>query len=276
MERVPKSLADISGHVPQSNRKCKYAEVTMGKLDGKVAIVTGAGRGIGSHVARKLAAEGAQIVAIYSDSRGGVDALLTEIGSKQNNSYHFQLDLRDTSNIKSLFKRIDEEKGRVDILINCAAISCMGGLSDIVDEDSVLDVLSVNVLAPFYLARESVKRMVNGGRIVNFSSSSVHHTLMNSLGIYAATKSAVESLTNSWSRELAPKGITVNSVVPGPTSPGLMENAGPEATKFFLNHSPAGRIGHADEVASVVEFLCSPEASWVSGTHIMVNGASNC
>jgi 3-oxoacyl-[acyl-carrier protein] reductase len=248
----------------------------MGKLDGKVAIVTGAGRGIGSHVARKLAAEGAQVVAVYSGSRHGVETLITDIASNAKNSYHFQLDLRDTSKIGSLFERIDDDNGRLDILVNCAGVSCAGGLLGKVDENLILDVLNINVLAPFYLAREAAKRMVEGGRIVNFSSSSAHHPLINSLGIYAATKSAVESLTKSWSRELAPKGITVNSVVPGPTSPGMFGNAGPERTEFFLKHSPAGRIGHADEVASVVGFLCSPEASWVSGTSIIVNGASDC
>src|SRR4051794_27471379 len=105
----------------------------MGKLDGKIAIVTGAGRGIGTHVARKLAAQGAQIVAVYAGSRDGAEDLVSEIRPYSAKSYHFCLDLRDVSSVPSLFERIDQDSGKVDILINCAGISCLGGLSDEVD-----------------------------------------------------------------------------------------------------------------------------------------------
>jgi 3-oxoacyl-[acyl-carrier protein] reductase len=131
----------------------------------------------------------------------------------------------------------------------------------------------INVFGPLYIASEAAKRLREGGRIINFSSSLAKYPLAGA-GLYSAAKPAVESFTESWARELGRRDITVNTVIPGATSPGMMDNS-PAHHSFFENSSPFKRVGKAGEIAAAVAFLASPEASWVSGAHILVNGAAN-
>lgn len=116
------------------------------------------------------------------------------------------------------------------------------------------------------------KRLRDGGRVINFSST-IAKFPVGGTGLYGAAKSAIESFTESWAKELGARGITVNAVIPGAISPGMID-ASPQYTEFFVAASPFKRIGHASEIAAVIAFLASPEASWVSGTHIMANGAA--
>ena len=245
----------------------------MTQLTGKVALVTGGGRGIGPVIARRLADEGAQIIVSYANSRAGADKVVSDIKGSGGKASAAQADLRHRSDILRLFEQIDREVDRLDILINCAGISGTSPLLGPVDEEMVETLIGVNLRAPFYLAAEAAKRMPSGGRIVNFSTTVAHFPFAGG-SIYAGAKAAVECFTKVWAKELGAKGITVNTVVPGATSPGMMDNA-PEHRPFFEKASPFGRIGRAEEVAAVVAFLCSPEASWVSGTDIMVNGAGS-
>jgi 3-oxoacyl-[acyl-carrier protein] reductase len=128
------------------------------------------------------------------------------------------------------------------------------------------------MLGPLYIASEAAKRMADNGRIINFSSTAAKYPGSGS-GIYSAAKRAVECFTESWARELGARGITVNTIIPGATSPGMID-AAPQARERFASASPFKRIGTAEEIAAAVAFLASNEASWVTGGHILANGAA--
>ena len=245
----------------------------MRSLAGKVALVTGGGRGIGPVIASRLAADGATVVVSYARSRAGADAVIQSIASAGGRAIGVRADIRDRAEIKRLFLEIDRDPGRIDIVVNCAGLAIPTPLLGEFEEESVDTVLGVNLTGPLYIAAEAAKRMPSGGRIINFASSVVEYPFPNA-SVYCGAKAAVKSFTEVWARELGAKGITVNTVTPGATSPGMIDNS-PNYREFFEKASPFGRVGRAEEIAAVVAFLCSPEASWVSGTHILVNGAAN-
>jgi 3-oxoacyl-[acyl-carrier protein] reductase len=237
-----------------------------------VALVTGGGRGIGRVIALRLAAEGATLIVNYANSRAGAEDVVNSINGQGGKAIAIQADISRRPEVVRMFQQIDRDPGRLDILVNCAGISAVTPLETL--EDGIVEeLLGVNLRGPLYVAGEAAKRLPSGGRIVNFSSSVVQFPFPGS-SVYTGAKAAVRAFTEVWAKELGHKGITVNTVVPGATSPGMMDNA-PEHRTYFENASPFRRIGRSEEVAAVVAFLCSPEASWVSGTHILVNGAAN-
>ncbi|MDE8650882.1 SDR family oxidoreductase [Novosphingobium album (ex Liu et al. 2023)] len=241
-------------------------------LEGKVALVTGAGRGIGREIALRLARDGATVIVHYAQSRAGAEEVVAEIAAMGGTAVAYQADIARREEVKALFARIDAHPGRLDIVVNNAGVSAGGALADVTDED-IAAIFGINVFGPLYVASEAASRLADNGRVVNFSSTVATHPLAGA-GLYSAAKKAVESFTESWARELGARGITVNTVVPGATSPGMADRT-PEYHGYFANASPFKRIGRAEEIVAVVAFLVSPEASWVSGTHILANGAGN-
>ena len=241
-------------------------------LAGKVALVTGAGRGIGREIALRLARDGAFIVAHYAHSKAGADQTVLDIEAMGGTAVAYQADIAKRPEVRALFAAIDANPGRLDIVVNNSGVSAGGLLADLKDED-VDAIVGINMLGPLYIASEAAKRLADNGRIINFSSSVAKYPLAGA-GLYSAAKKAVESFTESWARELGARGITVNTVIPGATSPGMIDSA-PEYVAFFANASPFKRIGQAEEIANVVAFLASPEASWVTGGSILANGAAN-
>jgi len=241
-------------------------------LAGKVALVTGAGRGIGRQIALRLARDGASLIVHYASSRSGADHTVADIRAMGGEAVTYQADIAKRGEVIALFEAIDSAPGVLDIVVNNAGVSAGGSLAELRDED-VEAVIGINLLGPLYVASEAAKRLRDGGRIINFSSSVAKYPLAGS-GIYSAAKRGVESFTESWARELGAREITVNTVIPGATSPGMMDSS-PAFRSFFEDASPFKRIGRAEEIAAVVAFLASPEASWVSGTHILANGAAN-
>lgn len=243
-----------------------------GPLAGKVALVTGAGRGIGREIALRLARDGAEIVVHYASSSAGAAQTVADIQAAGGKAVAYKADISRREEVAALFEAIDRDPGRIDIVVNNSGVSSGGSLADVTDED-IAYIFGINVFGPLYVASEAAKRLGEGGRIINFSSSIARFPLAGA-GLYSAAKSAMESFTQSWAKELGAKGVTVNTVIPGAVSPG-MSDATPEYRSFFENASPFKRIGRADEIAAIVAFLASPEASWVSGTHILANGAAS-
>jgi 3-oxoacyl-[acyl-carrier protein] reductase len=244
----------------------------MKKLEGKVALVTGSGRGIGREIALRLAQDGASIIAHYSGSKDGAEAVVAQIVANGGKAVAYQADIAKRSDIVRLFEHIDQNPGVLDIVVNNSGIMTVKGFGDLT-EDVVQDIFGVNVFGPLYIVDEAIKRMRDGGRIINFSSSVAKYPLAGA-GLYSAAKKAIESFTESWARALAPRNITVNAIVPGAVSPGMMD-ANPQYLPAMEAASPFKRIGKASEIASIVSFLASEEGSWVTAGTILANGAAN-
>lgn len=242
-------------------------------LAGRVALVTGAGRGMGREIALRLADDGALVVVHYASSRAGADETVQTIKAAGGDAVAYGADISSRQAVIDLFKAIDQNPGRLDIVVNSSGVSGGGSLADL-DEEQLEWMLGVNLRGPLFIASEAAKRLAEGGRIINIGSSLAEFPMAGS-GIYGAVKSALKSFTDSWAKELGKQGVTVNTVIPGATSPGMAERTPEPYRTFYQNASPFQRIGRAEEVAAVVAFLASPAASWVSGAHILANGAAN-
>lgn len=242
-------------------------------LAGRVALVTGAGRGMGREIAIRLADDGALVVVHYASSRAGADETVQAIKTAGGEAVAYGADISSRQAVIDLFKAIDQNPGRLDIVVNSSGVSGGGSLADL-DEEQLEWMLGVNLRGPLFIASEAAKRLGEGGRIINIGSSLAEFPMAGS-GIYGAVKSALKSFTDSWAKELGKQGVTVNTVIPGATSPGMAERTPEPYRAFYQNASPFQRIGRAEEVAAVVAFLASPAASWVSGAHILANGAAN-
>jgi 3-oxoacyl-[acyl-carrier protein] reductase len=191
----------------------------MGKLSGKAALVTGGGRGIGPVICERLAEDGATIIVNYANSRTGAEEVVKKITGKGGKAVAVQADIRHRAEIIRMFQEIDRNPGRIDIVINCAGLGNMTPVLGEFTEEAVETVLGVNLTGPLYIANEAAKRMPSGGRVVNFGSSVARFPFPGS-SVYAGAKSAIETFTEVWAKELGTKGITVNTVIPGATSPG--------------------------------------------------------
>jgi 3-oxoacyl-[acyl-carrier protein] reductase len=243
-----------------------------GSLAGKVALVTGAGRGMGPEIAKRLAQDGAIVIVHYASSKSGAEQTVAAIEAMGGRGVAYQADIAQRAEVIALFEQIDRNPGRIDIVVNNSGVGTGGPLASVSDED-IATIFGINALGPLYIASEAAKRMGNGGRIINIGSSAQEFPVAGA-GLYAAAKYALKSFTSSWAKELGTRGITVNMVIPGATSPGMIDNA-PQYREAYEKASPFNRIGRAEEIASLVAFLASPEGNWVSGAHIIANGAAS-
>lgn len=243
----------------------------MKSLQDKVAIVTGASRGIGAGIAKAIAQAGASVVINYTSNRSAADHVVSEIKNLGGSAISVHADVSNSIEVKALFDAIITHFGKVDILINNAGTAIFKAIQDTSDEE-IDRVFAINVKGTFYCLREAATRLSNDGRIINISSS-VTRLILPTYGAYAATKGAVEQLTRVFAKEMGSRGITVNSISPGPTNTELfLEGKSEETIQRLAAMSALGRIGETEDIARVVLFLASEEAAWVTGQNIGVNG----
>lgn len=240
-------------------------------LSNKVAIVTGSSKGIGMHIAKSLADAGASVVVNYASDQTGADRVVSEIIASGGDAIAIRADVSKTADVKALFDTAIAKFGKVDLLINNAGIAIYKLIKDTTDDDFDR-IFDINVRGVFLTLREAATRLENGGRIINLSSS-VTRLMMPSYGTYSATKAAVEQMTRVFAKEVGLRGITVNSISPGPTNTELFTaGKNDETIKRLASMAALGRIGEPDDIARVVLFLASEEAAWLTAQNLGVNG----
>ncbi len=244
------------------------------KLDGKVAIVTGASKGIGAGIAKLLGFQGASVVVNYASSKAGADSVVQEIRQSGGKAVAVQADLSSPDEIRRLFSDTSKEFGRLDILVNNAGIYEFKPLEEITVQH-FHQQFNLNVLGLLLATQEAVKYFgQNGGTVVNLSSV-VSRMALATGSVYAASKAAVESITRSLAAELGPKGVRVNAVNPGMVETEGVKAAGfseSEFRKMIESQTPLGRIGTVDDIAPAVLYLASDDSRWMTGESIVISG----
>jgi 3-oxoacyl-[acyl-carrier protein] reductase len=247
------------------------------KLEGKVAVVTGASKGIGASIATRLADAGASVVVNYAASKQAADRVVAEIEGKGGRAAAVQADLSKDADIRLLFAETKKAFGRLDVLVNNAGIYEFAPLEAVTPEHFHRQ-FNLNVLGLMLASQEAAKHFgPAGGSIVNISSAIVTSTPPNT-SVYSATKAAVDAVTRSLAKELGPRHIRVNVI-----NPGLVETEGTHAAgtadgdfrKWFEERAPLGRIGQPEDVAPAAVFLASDEARWITGESLFVAGGAH-
>ena len=247
---------------------------TTKKLAGKVAVVTGASKGIGAAIAKHLAADGAAVVVNYASSKAGADKVVSEITAAGGKAVAVQGDVAKKADIDRVFAEANRSYGRLDILVNNAGVYEFGPLENI-SEDHFHKQFNVNVLGLLLTTQEAVKQFgPAGGSIINISSVVGVNPLPNA-AVYSATKAAVDAITKSLAKEVGPKQIRVNSI-----NPGMIETEGTHSAGFIggdfhkgvETQTPLGRIGQPQDVATVATFLASSDSGWITGETFLTAG----
>ena len=243
----------------------------MANETNKIAIVTGASRGIGAAVAERLAADGYTVVINYAGDTTAAEALARKIEARGGRALTAKADVGNAAMVKSLFDAAEAAFGGIDVLVNNAGIMMLKPVGD--SDDALFDrQVAINLKGTFNGLREAARRLRNGGRIVNFSTSVVGLKL-ETYGVYAATKAAVETLTAILSKELRGRSITVNAVAPGPTATDLFLNGKPQdLIDRMARMNPLERLGTPEDIAAAVAFLVGPDGSWINGQVLRANG----
>ncbi|MFI4980323.1 MAG: SDR family oxidoreductase [Nevskiales bacterium] len=237
----------------------------------KVALVTGASRGIGQAIAERLARDGFTLIVNYSGDAAPAESLVRKIQQAGGQATAAKADISDAASVRRMFDAAESAFGGIDVLVNNAGIMQLANIAD-TDDDMFDRQIAVNLKGTFNTLREAAKRLRNGGRIVNFSTSVVG-LLMPTYGVYAATKAAVETLTSILAKELRGRNITVNAVAPGPTATDLFLKGKPqEVVDRMAKMAPLERLGQPGDIADVVAFLAGPDAAWVNGQTLRANG----
>jgi 3-oxoacyl-[acyl-carrier protein] reductase len=245
----------------------------MSKLSGKVAIVTGASKGIGAAVAKSLAAGGASVVVNYASSKEGADKVVETIKAAGGKAIAVKGDVSKAADARVVVDAAIKTFGRLDVLVNNAGVYEMKPLEEITEEH-FHKTFDTNVLGLLLVSKEAAKHLGKGGSIVNIGSAVTSLTPPGS-AVYTATKGAVDAITGVLSRELGPKGIRVNSV-----NPGMVETEGTHSAGFIGSSfqdwatagTPLGRIGQPQDIAGVVTFLATEDSGWLTGQQLIASG----
>jgi 3-oxoacyl-[acyl-carrier protein] reductase len=237
----------------------------------RVAIVTGASRGIGAAVAERLAADGFTVVINYSGDVKSAEALAKKIEARGGRALTARADVSDPGAVRGMFDAAEAAFGGVDVLVNNAGIMKLASIAD--SDDALFDQqIAINLKGSFNAMREAAKRLRDGGRIVNFSTSVVGVKL-ETYGVYAATKAAIETMTAILSKEMRGRSITVNGVAPGPVGTELFLNGkSQELIDHMAKMNPLQRLGTPQDIAATVSFLSGPDGGWINGQVLRANG----
>ncbi len=238
---------------------------------GRVAIVTGASRGIGRAIASRLAQDGFAVIVNYAGSAPEAEDVVRGIEAVGGQAHAVKADVTDPAAMTALFDEATSRFGGADVLVNNAGIMRLTTIAE-ADDEAFDRTVAVNLKGVFNGMREAARRLRDGGRIVSFSSSVVG-LYQPRYALYAATKAGVEAMTHILAKELGKRGITVNVVAPGPVATELFLNANPpQQVEQIKTMNPLGRLGEPEDIARVVSFLAGPESGWVNGQVLRANG----
>jgi 3-oxoacyl-[acyl-carrier protein] reductase len=237
----------------------------------KVAIVTGASRGIGAAIAERLASDGFTVVINYAGKAAEAEALAAKIEQAGGTALTAQADVSNAAAVGRMFDAAEAAFGRVDVLVNNAGIMRLALLAE--SDDALIDNhIAVNLKGVIYTLREAARRLGRGGRIINLSSSVVG-LYQPTYAVYAATKAGVEAMTHVLAQELRGRNITVNAVAPGPTATALFLDGKPQEVVDHLSKlAPLERLGQPRDIAAAVSFLAGPDGAWINGQVLRANG----
>ncbi|MBY5551159.1 glucose 1-dehydrogenase [Rhizobium leguminosarum] len=245
----------------------------MAKLTGKVAVVTGASKGIGAAIAKALAAEGAQVVVNYASSKAGADAVVASISAAGGKAIAVQGDVSKASEAQGLVDAAVKEFGKLDVLVNNSGVYEFASIEE-VTEEQYRRIFDVNVLGVLLTTQAAVKHLGEGGSIINISSV-VTSLALPATTVYTGTKGAVEGINSVLAKELGPRKIRVNAILPGMVETEGAHTAGVIGSDFeqtIVAQTPLGRIGQPDDIASVAVFLASDDARWLTGERLAASG----
>lgn len=241
------------------------------KLEGKVAVVTGASKGIGAGIAKALAAQGATVIVNYASSQSDADAVVTQITGHGGKAFAIQADMSLAQDVIRLFETVKSKYGVLDVLVNNAGVAVFEMIDDLT-EDAFHKQFNLNVLGYLLAVREAVKLLGPNGSIINISSILSTDPYLAS-SVYSATKGAVDTLTFALARELGSRGIRVNSILPGHTNtPATDGNFAGEFGEKLVAGTPLGRFGEPEDIAPLAVFLASEDSHWVTGESIRASG----
>lgn len=241
-------------------------------LEGKVAIITGASRGIGQSIAERLGKEGVSVIVNYAGSEPAAMSVVESIQAVGGIAIAIRADISNAADVQHLFEQARSHFGQLDFLINNAGWKPEDAPIAETTEADFDKTFAVNVRGTFLCSREAVKYLNSGGRIINFASIVVPLAAPNQAA-YAATKAAVEAMTRAHAKELAGRNISVNAIAPGATDTEMMhQGKTDEDLQAIIDATPLGRLGDPEDIANAVVFLLSPQGSWINGQIIHCNG----
>jgi len=259
----------------QFNRAIHFStrRFTMARLTGKSALVTGASRGIGAAIAKRLAADGASVSITFAKDSNAASAVVSEIERAGGKALAIQADATDVQAVDAAVEKTVATFGHLDVLVSNAGTAIPKPFEETTLEE-IDRVIDINIRGAFVVTKAALKRMTQGGRIIMIGSCVGERMMTPGLVPYAATKGAIKMFAQGLSREVADRGITVNNIQPGPIDTDLNPAAGDWAAPQIAN-TALKRYGQADDIAAIVAFVAGPEASYLTGPSLTVDGGTN-